>query len=161
MGSNMKFALNGALTIGTMDGANVEMAEEIGEEHMFIFGLRVNEIEQKNRDESYSPWDIYNGQPEIRQTLDMIASGFFNPRNPDLFEPIIHSLLQGGDKYFVLADLAEYNLARIEANKLYKKKKIWTDKAILNMARIGKFSSDRTIHEYAKDIWKIKEIPAG
>lgn len=157
---NMKFALNGALTVGTMDGANVEMAEEIGEEHMFIFGLRVNEIEQKNRDKSYSPWDIYNSEQEIRETLDMIASGFYSPRNPDLFEPIIHSLLQGGDKYYVLADLADYNLTRIEANKLYKSKKVWTDKAILNMARIGKFSSDRTIHEYAREIWNIKEIPA-
>lgn len=157
---NMKFALNGALTIGTMDGANVEMAEEISEEHMFIFGLKVNEIEQMKNAESYSPWDVYNANREIREVLDLIASGFFSPRDPQLFEPIIHSLLHQGDKYFVLADLEAYTKARIEANKLYQNKKVWTDKAILNVARIGKFSSDRTINEYAREIWQIDPIPA-
>ena len=157
---NMKFALNGALTIGTMDGANVEMAEEIGEEHMFIFGLRVNEIEEMRKAESYNAWDIYNENKEIRETLDLVRSGFFSPKDPDLFEPIIHSLLNQGDRFFVLADLEEYDRARLEANKLYKDRKTWTDKAIMNMTRIGKFSSDRTIHEYAKQIWDIESVPA-
>ena len=157
---NMKFALNGALTIGTMDGANVEMAEEIGEEHMFIFGLRVNEIEEMRKAESYNAWDVYNENKEIRETLDMVRSGFFSPKDPDLFEPIIHSLLNQGDRFFVLADLEEYDRARLQANELYKDRKTWTDKAIVNMTRIGKFSSDRTIHEYAKQIWDIKSVPA-
>ena len=157
---NMKFALNGALTIGTMDGANVEMAEEIGEEHMFIFGLRVNEIEEMRKADSYNAWDIYNENKEIRETLDLVRSGFFSPKDPDLFEPIIHSLLNQGDRFFVLADLEEYDRARLEANELYKDRKTWTDKAIMNMTRIGKFSSDRTIHEYAKQIWDIESVPA-
>ena len=157
---NMKFALNGALTIGTMDGANVEMAEEIGEEHMFIFGLRVNEIEQIRNSDSYNAWDIYNENREIRDTLDLVRSGFFNPKDPDLFEPIINSLLNQGDRFFVLKDLEDYDLARLKANKLYKNRKVWTDKAIMNMTRIGKFSSDRTINEYAKQIWGIEPVPA-
>ncbi len=157
---NMKFALNGALTIGTMDGANVEMAEEIGEEHMFIFGLRVNEIEEMSKADSYNAWDIYNENREIRETLDLVRSGFFSPKDPDLFEPIFHSLLNQGDRFFVLADLEDYDRARLQANDLYKDRKTWTDKAIMNMTRIGKFSSDRTIHEYAKQIWGIKAVPA-
>tara|TARA_B100000674_G_scaffold497355_1_gene530835 strand:- start:714 stop:3185 length:2472 start_codon:yes stop_codon:yes gene_type:complete len=157
---NMKFALNGALTIGTMDGANVEMAEEIGEEHMFIFGLRVNEIEQIRKADSYNAWDVYNENREIRDTLDLVRSGFFSPKEPDLFEPIIHSLLNQGDRFFVLKDLEDYDRARLQANKLYKDRKAWTDKAILNMTRIGKFSSDRTINEYAKQIWRIEPVPA-
>ncbi|PCJ17179.1 MAG: glycogen phosphorylase [Candidatus Cloacimonadota bacterium] len=155
---NMKFALNGALTIGTMDGANVEMAEEIGEENMFIFGLRVEEVEEYRKNDSYSPWDIYNSNTEIREAIDLISSGFFSPEEPNLFEPIIHSLLHKGDYYFVLRDLVDYDRAKMEANTLFKNKKEWHKKALINIANMGVFSSDRTIKNYADDIWNIKPI---
>ena len=155
---NMKFALNGALTIGTMDGANVEMAEEIGEENMFIFGLRANEVKELRDSSNYSPWDVYNENPEIRNALDLIGSGFFSPEERDLFEPIIYHLLHKGDYYLVLADLEEYDRARMEAFTLYKDKKGWYEKAVINVANMGKFSSDRTIQEYASDIWDLKPV---
>jgi len=155
---NMKFAMNGALTIGTMDGANVEMAEDIGEENMFIFGLRAQEVEELKESNGYSPWDYYNENPEIQDTLDLIGSGFFSPENKDLFEPIIYNLTSGGDPYFVLADLASYDKARMEANALYAKKDEWWRRAVLNIANMGKFSSDRTIEEYAKGIWNAEPI---
>ncbi|MCJ8344926.1 glycogen/starch/alpha-glucan phosphorylase [bacterium] len=155
---NMKFALNGALTIGTMDGANVEMAEEIGEENMFIFGLRVEEVEAYRKNKSYSPWDIYNSNTEIREAVDLISSGFFSPETPDLFEPIIHSLLHKGDFYFVLRDLEDYDRAKMEANTLFKDKTAWHTKALINIANMGTFSSDHTIKNYADDIWGIKPV---
>jgi starch phosphorylase len=155
---NMKFALNGALTIGTMDGANIEMAEEIDEEHMFIFGMRSHEVEQLRLQGTYSPWDSYNQNPEIRDAIDLIASGFFSPEDPKLFEPIIDTLLRNGDHYLLLADLEDYDKARMEANRLYTDEKVWYEKTIYNIARMGKFSSDRTIHEYAKDIWGLKQV---
>ncbi|MBT3785066.1 glycogen phosphorylase, partial [bacterium] len=156
---NMKFALNGALTIGTMDGANVEMAEEIGEDHMFIFGLRAEEVQEIRTSSTYSPWDVYNENPEISNALDLIGSGFFSPEDPDLFEPILYSLLQKGDFYLVLADLEDYDRARMEAFKLYKDKKAWYRNAVINVAHMGKFSSDRTIKEYANEIWNLKPVP--
>ncbi|MCO4781079.1 MAG: glycogen/starch/alpha-glucan phosphorylase [Candidatus Cloacimonetes bacterium] len=155
---NMKFALNGALTIGTMDGANVEMAEEIGEENMFIFGLREEEVEEYRKNDSYSPWDIYNSNTEIREAIDLISSGFFSPEDPNLFEPIIHSLLQKGDYYFVLRDLEDYDRAKMEANSLFKNKGEWHRRALINIANMGKFSSDRTIRNYAEEIWDIKPV---
>ena len=158
---NMKFALNGALTIGTMDGANVEMAEEIGEDHMFIFGLRAEEVQEIRTSSTYSPWDVYNENPEISNALDLIGSGFFSPEDPDLFEPILYSLLQKGDYYLVLADLEDYDRARMEAFQLYKDKKAWYRNAVINVAHMGKFSSDRTIKEYANEIWNLKPVPEG
>lgn len=155
---NMKFALNGALTIGTMDGANVEMAEEIGEENMFIFGLREEEVQEYRNNDSYSPWDIYNSNPEIREAIDLISSGFFSPEDKDLFEPIIHSLLHKGDYYFVLRDLEDYDRAKMEANTLFKNKEQWHKKALINIANMGKFSSDRTIRNYAEEIWEIEPM---
>jgi glycogen phosphorylase len=156
---NMKFALNGALTIGTLDGANVEMAEEIGEENLFIFGLRVEEIREMKASETYSPWDIHDENREIREALDLIVSGFFSPQDKDLFEPIVHSLLQQGDPFFVLADLEAYDRARLEAFELFKHKQEWFKKAVINLANMGKFSSDRSISEYANEIWNLKPIP--
>jgi starch phosphorylase len=155
---NMKFAMNGALTIGTMDGANVEMAEEIGAEHMFIFGLRAEEVEALRENKSYSPWDIYHENTEIKEVLDMLASGFFNPENKNLFEPIVYTLLQKGDHYLLLQDMMDYDRARMEANRLYSDQKTWVQKCLINMANMGKFSSDRTIHEYAEDIWNLKPV---
>ncbi len=151
---NMKFAMNGALTLGTMDGANVEMAEEMGEENMFIFGLRTEEVLSLRESEEYSPWDIYNENEEIRNVLDMVRNGFFSPENRDLFEPLTYTLLQKGDYYFLLKDLMDYDRARMEANKAYADKDTWYSKTCINISSMGKFSSDRTIREYANDIWK-------
>ncbi|KMQ51818.1 Glycogen phosphorylase [Chitinispirillum alkaliphilum] len=155
---NMKFALNGALTIGTMDGANVEMAEEIGEENMFIFGLRANEVEQLKRD-GYNPRDYYNKSPLLKQVMDLIDSGFFSPENPDLFKPIYDALMNNGDQYLVLAEFDDYVKCQEEVAKLYSKdKKNWIKKSILNVANIGKFSSDRSISEYAEEIWDVEAV---
>jgi len=156
---NMKFALNGALTIGTLDGANVEMAEEIGEENLFIFGLRVDEIREMKTSGTYSPWDIHDENREISEAMELILSGFFSPQDKNLFEPIVHSLLQQGDHFFVLADLEAYDRARLEAYKLFTNKKKWFEKAVINLANMGKFSSDRSIAEYANEIWKLKPVP--
>ena len=152
---NMKFALNGALTIGTMDGANVEMSEEIGEEHMFIFGNRVEDVDKLRRT-GYHPWDYVERNPELRQAIEQIRDGYFSPEDPHLFQPIIDALLNKGDYFLVLADYEEYVRAQDRVSELYKDSKAWTEKAILNVARIGKFSSDRTIQEYAEEIWGVE-----
>ncbi len=154
---NMKFALNGALTIGTMDGANVEMAEEIGKENMFIFGLLSDEVKALKQRE-YNPWNYYYGDPELKQVIDSIKSGVFCKDEPGIFDPIVHSLLDGGDVYFLLADFRSYVHAHEEVDKLYANRNEWVKKAILNIARIGKFSSDRTINQYASDIWKVDRV---
>lgn len=154
---NMKFALNGALTIGTMDGANVEMAEEIGAENMFIFGLHANEVtELKQR--GYNPWDYYHADPQLKEVIDTLSSDFFCKQEPGIFEPLAKSLLEGGDTYCLLADFRAYMQAQDAVDALFKNQDAWMRKAILNVARIGKFSSDRTINEYAKDIWNIQKI---
>lgn len=152
---NMKFALNGALTIGTLDGANVEIKEEVGDDNIFIFGLKVEEIEHM-RTEGYNPWDYYHSDAELRQVVDQIRSGFFSPENPGLFSSIAHALLDGGDYYMLLADFRAYANAQKEVEDLYQKPSDWYKKAIHNVARIGKFSSDRTISEYASEVWGIK-----
>ncbi len=152
---NMKFALNGALTIGTLDGANVEIREEVGDENIFIFGLKVEEIEHL-RTEGYNPWDYYHADAELRLVVDQIRSGFFSPGQPDLFSTIGHALLEGGDYYMILADFKSYVEAQKNVEELYQKPAQWFKKAIHNVARVGKFSSDRTISDYAGEIWGIK-----
>lgn len=152
---NMKFALNGALTIGTLDGANVEIREEVGDENIFIFGLKVDEIEHM-RTEGYNPWDYYHSDTELRQVVDQIRSGFFSPENPGLFSSIAHALLDGGDYYMLLADFRAYANAQKEVETLYQNPSEWYRKAIHNVARIGKFSSDRTISEYASEVWGVQ-----
>ena len=152
---NMKFALNGAITIGTLDGANVEIREEVGNENIFIFGLKVEEIEHL-RNEGYNPWDYYNSDEELKKVVDQIRSGFFSPNHPDLFAGIGHALLEGGDYYMLLADFRAYANAQSDVEKLYQNSSEWFKKAIHNVARIGKFSSYRTISEYASEIWGIK-----
>jgi starch phosphorylase len=149
---NMKFALNGALTIGTMDGANIEIMEEVGRENIFIFGLTTAEVNNL-REKGYVPRDYYNRQPELKKTLDMIAEGFFSPNEPELFRPIVDSLLNQGDAYLLLADFAAYVACQDEVSSLYRDQEEWTRRAILNTAGMGKFSSDRTISEYVRDIW--------
>ncbi|MCS7012748.1 MAG: glycogen/starch/alpha-glucan phosphorylase [Chloroherpetonaceae bacterium] len=153
---NMKFALNGAITIGTLDGANIEIKEEVGDENIFIFGLTVEQVEELRRN-GYQPWEYYNRNPELKQVIDMIAGGYFSPSQPDLFRPIVNSLLQG-DHYLLMADFADYVRAQKEASAAYRDTQRWTKMSILNVAKMGKFSSDRTIREYAKDIWGVKPI---
>ena len=152
---NMKFALNGALTIGTLDGANIEMMEEVGEDNIFIFGLTAKEVEKK-RAQGYDPWHYYNSDEELRTTLDMVRLNHFIPEEPNLFLPIWDSLMALGDKYFVLADFRAFIQAQEKVNALYQDQEQWTRCSILNTANMGKFSSDRAVREYARDIWNIE-----
>ena len=154
---NMKFALNGALTIGTLDGANIEIMEEVGRENIFIFGMTAAEVAEL-RTRGYNPKEYYNGNPELRRVLDMISSGFFSPGAPELFTPITDSLLNLGDHYMLLADYASYVSCQEQVSELFQDKAEWARRAILNTAGMGKFSSDRTIEEYAREIWGIKPV---
>jgi len=148
---NMKFMLNGALTIGTMDGANIEMAEEVGKENMFIFGLDAEEAAAISR--TYDPWSFYEGNAELKAALDLIFTGHFNEKEPHIYEPIRNALLEHRDPYLVLADIGGYATAHERALKEYGDQEAWSRKAVLNVAASGKFSSDRTIREYADQIW--------
>ena len=148
---NMKFMMNGALTIGTRDGATIEMAEEAGEENLFLFGLSAAEV--ANSRSRYQPQWHYDHEPEIRSALDLIAGNHFSQNEPGVFTPIMDALLRHGDYYFHLADLGSYADAHAQAGALYADQEEWTRKAILNIAASGKFSSDRTIAEYARTIW--------
>ena len=151
---NMKFALNGALTIGTLDGANVEIKEEVGDENIFIFGNTVDDVE-KLRHEGYNPWDYYNSNDELKKALDQIKDGFFND-DEELYQPIIDSLLHKGDYFLVLADYEAYVNKQAKVDELFKDQDEWNRKALLNTARVGKFSSDRTIKDYADEIWDVE-----
>uniref|UniRef100_A0A4W4EK36 Alpha-1,4 glucan phosphorylase n=1 Tax=Electrophorus electricus TaxID=8005 RepID=A0A4W4EK36_ELEEL len=151
---NMKFMLNGALTIGTMDGANVEMAEEAGEENLFIFGMRVEEVEAMDR-KGYNALEYYERLPELRQVMDQIRTGFFSPKEPELFKGIVNMLMHH-DRFKVFADYEAYINSQEKVNNLYNHPKEWTKKVIRNIAASGKFSSDRTISEYAKEIWGVE-----
>jgi starch phosphorylase len=153
---NMKFALNGALTIGTLDGANIEIQEEVGKDNIFIFGLTAQEVvETKKR--GYHPREYYQKSPELKGVLDLIASGFFSPENPGLFQPLFDSLLNH-DEYLLLADFDAYLECQEKVSQAYRQKDLWTRMSILNVARMGKFSSDRTIQEYCDDIWNVKPV---
>ncbi|XP_015276093.1 PREDICTED: glycogen phosphorylase, liver form [Gekko japonicus] len=151
---NMKFMLNGALTIGTMDGANVEMAEEAGEENLFIFGMRVDDVEELDR-KGYNAVDYYDRLPELKQAIDQIKSGFFSPKQPDLFKDVVNMLLYH-DRFKVCADYEAYVRCQEKVSSLYPYHKEWTQMVIRNIAASGKFSSDRTIKEYARDIWGVE-----
>jgi len=152
---NMKFTLNGALTIGTLDGANIEIREEVGEENFFLFGLTAEEIIAMRN--SYNPYMFYERNPELRQALNQLMDGFFSPENPSLFVPIARSLLDE-DRFFVLADYESYISCQDVIAKNYLDKEKWAKMAILNIARSGKFSSDRAIREYAEKIWNIEPV---
>jgi starch phosphorylase len=154
---NMKFALNGALTIGTLDGANVEMLEEIGEDNIFIFGQTVDEVNDL-RVAGYNPWDFYAQDAELKMAIDQIKNGFFSPDQTNLFHDLVDSITNQGDYFMVLADFRAYVDKQDEVSKLYNDQGKWMSKAILNTARMGKFSSDRTIKEYAEEIWDLKPI---
>uniref|UniRef100_A0A8C1SPV6 Alpha-1,4 glucan phosphorylase n=1 Tax=Cyprinus carpio TaxID=7962 RepID=A0A8C1SPV6_CYPCA len=148
---NMKFMLNGALTIGTMDGANVEMAEEAGEENLFIFGMRVKDVEALDQ-KGYDAMEYYNRIPELKQVMDQISGGFFSPGEPDLFKDIVKMLMHH-DRFKVFADYEDYIKCQEKVSALYKNTKEWTKMVIHNIAGCGKFSSDRTIAQYAREIW--------
>ncbi len=154
---NMKMSLNGALTIGTLDGANVEIGEEVGWDNIFIFGLTADEVASVQA-KGYQPWDYFNANAELREVLNMIGSGFFSPSQPDRFKPIIDNLLQRGDQYLLLADYAAYIACQGEVETAYKNQELWVKKTIINVANMGKFSSDRTIAQYAKEIWDVKPV---
>uniref|UniRef100_A0A3B3VE69 Alpha-1,4 glucan phosphorylase n=1 Tax=Poecilia latipinna TaxID=48699 RepID=A0A3B3VE69_9TELE len=159
---NMKFMLNGALTIGTMDGANVEMAEEAGEGNLFIFGMRVDDVDALDK-KGYHAEEYYNRLPELKQAIDQIAGGFFSPKQPDLFKEIVNMLMHH-DRFKVFADYEDYIKCQEKVNALYKNPKEWTKKVIYNIAGCGKFSSDRTIAQYAREIWgmepTLEKLPA-
>jgi starch phosphorylase len=155
--SNMKFMMNGALTVGTRDGATIEMAEEAGEENFFMFGLTADQVQ--NSRGWYSPYWHYEHDPETRAALDLIFSDYFSQNEPGVFAPLRDTLLTSGDQYMHLADLVSYCKAQDAVSSLYANSGEWARKAILNVASSGKFSSDRTIAEYAGEIWKAKPCP--
>jgi len=155
--SNMKFMMNGALTVGTRDGATIEMAREAGEDNFFLFGLTAEQV--LNSRSWYSPHWHYDHEPETRAALDLIFSDYFSRREPGIFAPIRELLLDQGDYYMHLADLASYAQAQTRIGQLYEDADAWNHKAILNLGYSGKFSSDRAIQEYVADIWNVKPCP--
>ncbi len=160
---NMKFMLNGALTLGTMDGANVEIVEEVGEDNAFIFGLSSDEVIRYENQGGYDPSEVFNNNPAVRQVLMQLINGTYAPNDPDLFRPLYNSLLntmEGGkaDRYFILKDFDSYREAQQKVSRAYENQAGWAKSAILNVASVGKFSSDRTIEEYVNDIWKLDKV---
>src|SRR5688572_2685738 len=155
--SNMKFALNGSLIIGTLDGANVEILEEVGADNIFIFGLKADDV-RAAKNTGYQPRHYYDNVPELKRIIDMIAGDFFSGSKPGLFKPIVDSLLDGGDPYMVLADFEAYVECQRRASLTYMEPERWTRKCILNVAQMGNFSSDRTVKEYAQEIWHVSPV---
>ncbi|MFV0502728.1 MAG: glycogen/starch/alpha-glucan phosphorylase [Lachnospirales bacterium] len=160
---NMKFMLNGALTIGTMDGANVEIFEEVGKDNIFIFGMTADEVIELNKTNSYDPWDIFNINSDVRSALTQLINGTLLPNDTYIFREIYDALLNGfngarADEYYILKDFESYSKACERANKYYKNQEAWIKSAIINVANSGKFSSDRTIQEYANEIWNLKPV---
>ncbi|MFA5343345.1 MAG: glycogen/starch/alpha-glucan phosphorylase [Kiritimatiellia bacterium] len=153
---NMKLALNGALTIGTWDGANIEIAQAVGRENIFIFGYRTPQLARLAS--AYNPRDFYQADPELRQALDAIRENRFSTESSTLFADLYSALVDHGDRYFLLADYRPYVNAQAKVSALYRHRRRWARQAILNVARMGRFSSDRTIREYARDIWRIKPL---
>jgi starch phosphorylase len=163
----MKLMLNGAVTIGTMDGANVEIAQEVGEENMFIFGLSSQEVIGYENHGGYNPMEIFNNDTNVREVLVQLVDGTYAKDNPERFRPLYNSLLYGdngspADRYFILKDFESYADAQRRIVEAYKDEKRWAKMAMLNTACAGKFSSDRTIEEYVRDIWHLKKVyPEG
>ncbi|MGD8663491.1 MAG: glycogen/starch/alpha-glucan family phosphorylase, partial [Desulfobacterales bacterium] len=154
---NMKFSMNGALTIGTLDGANIEIREEVGADNFFLFGLTVEQVKERKA-RGYHPAEYYDSDETLRRAIDQIRSGVFSRGDTQLFEPLVQTLLQW-DEYLVLADYRSYIECQEQAGLLYRDQKQWTRAAILNVARMGKFSSDRSIRQYCEDIWHARSVP--
>ena len=160
---NMKFMLNGALTLGTMDGANVEIVEEVGDDHAFIFGLSSDEVIQYENHGGYDPMEIFNNDQDIRHVLMQLINGFYAPRDPELFRDLYNSLLNTkssdrADTYFILKDFRSYAEAQERVEEAYRDEARWAKSAILNVACCGKFTSDRTIQEYVDEIWHLDKV---
>lgn len=153
---NMKFAMNGALTIGTLDGANIEIRDAVGPENFFLFGLTSEEV-AKLKATGYNPRSIYESNVPLREAIDQIGSGFFSNGDRELFRPLVESLLSRDD-YMLLADYQSYVDCQQRVSQAYQDQKAWTRMSVLNSARVGRFSSDRSIREYCRDIWKAKPI---
>ena len=160
---NMKFMLNGAPTLGTMDGANVEIVEEVGIENAFIFGLSSDEVINYEQNGGYNPWDIYNSDEDVRKVVNQLVDGTYANGNTEMYRDLYDSLLttKGGnraDMYFILKDFRAYAEAQVKVEEAYRDKERWAKMALLNTACCGKFSSDRTIREYVEDIWKLDPV---
>jgi starch phosphorylase len=154
---NMKFSMNGALTIGTLDGANIEIRQEVGSENFFLFGLTAQQVYELKA-KGYNPQDYYHSNPQLRAAINLIASGFFSKGDPNLFRPLVDLLLYH-DQYMLFADYQSYVDCQTQVSQAYRDQDHWTRMSILNTARMGKFSSDRAIREYCQDIWKVKQVP--
>jgi starch phosphorylase len=150
----MKFAMNGALTIGTLDGANVEIRDAVGHENFFLFGLTADEVAQRKA-RGYRPRDVYESNAELREALDLIVSGLFSSGDRGLYQPLVQSLLDRDD-YMLLADYQSYLDAQQRVNEAWRDRPAWTRMSILNCARVGRFSSDRSIRDYCRQIWNIQ-----
>jgi len=156
---NMKFALNGALTIGTLDGANIEIRDAVGAENFFLFGKTAEELEQLRRSGTYNPREFYESDPDLRRVLDFLQGSFLDVEQPDLFLPLLRSLLDQGDPYFLLADFRAYIAAQEEVDRIYRDPDRWTQMCALNIAGMGPFSSDRAIQDYVREVWGIQPCP--
>ena len=158
----MKFMLNGALTLGTMDGANVEIVEEVGNEHAFIFGLSSDEVINYEQHGGYYPMEIFNNDMDVRKVLMQLINGTYAPDDTERFRELYDALLTDksgrADNYFILKDFKSYAEAQKRVEAAYRDEKGWAKSAILNVANVGKFSSDRTIEEYVKDIWHLEKV---
>jgi len=155
---NMKFMMNGALTIGTLDGANIEMREEVGDGNFFLFGLTAEEVE--NGRAQHDPYAIIKADKDLKRVMQLLGSGHFNQFEPHIFDPIIQSLTTHGDYWMTIADFRSFIDAQQRAAEAFRNKELWTRMSILNTAASGKFSSDRTIQEYNNDIWKLEKVQA-
>ena len=153
---NMKFMMNGALTIGTLDGANIEIREEVGEENFFLFGLTADEVERARR--QYDPLAVIEADPHLKRVMRLLRSGQFNQFEPGLFDPLLHAITSPADPWLVAADFAAYREAQQRAAKAYRDEERWVRMSILNTAASGRFSSDRTIGDYGREIWKLTPV---
>ena len=153
---NMKFTMNGALTIGTLDGANVEIREEAGAENFFLFGLKTDEVYDLKA-KGYNPYQYYESSAQLKKVMDMIGEGYFSPEDKSLFKPLFESLVHH-DEYLLMADYQSYIDCQDRVSDVYRDQETWTRMSILNVAGSGKFSSDRTIREYCEEIWDVKPV---
>jgi glycogen phosphorylase len=155
---NMKFMMNGALTIGTLDGANIEIREEVGDDNFFMFGLTAGEVEETRRD--YDPMTIIHADEDLGRVMQLLRSGHFNMFEPGIFDPVINAVTSPHDPWLVAADFRSFIIAQQQVAEAYRDRERWTRMSIINTACSGKFSTDRTIQEYNRDIWHLEPVPA-